>query len=105
MPNIETDTRYIHARFALANKNIYHAVTSFVSLLLESLRYIKDNWKMLVKDIENGTVDESIKMPNDVRESLLEKIEPMLKGQLNLGKSLMKALTNHLFQRFGQNSN
>lgn len=77
MPNIETDTRYIHARFALANKNIYHAVTSFVSLLLESLRYIKDNWKMLVKDIENGTVDESIKMPNDVRESLLEKIEPM----------------------------
>ena len=79
MPNVETDTRYIHARFALTNKNIYHGVTSFVSLLLESLRYIEGNWELLVKDIENGTIDESVKMPADVRESLAEKIEPMPK--------------------------
>ena len=77
MPDVETDTRYIHARFALIDKNIYYGVTSFVSLLLESLRYIKGNWELLVKDIENGTIDESVRMPGEVRESLLEKIEPM----------------------------
>ena len=77
MPSVETDTRYVHARFALAEKNIPFVVTSFVSLFLESLRYIKGNWELLVKDIENGTIDESIRMPEDVRESLLGKIEPM----------------------------
>ena len=41
------------------------------------MRYIKNNWELLVNDIENGTIDESIRMPADVRESLLGKIEPM----------------------------
>lgn len=77
MPSVETDTRYVHARFALAQKNIPFVTTSFVSLFLESLRYIKNNWELLVNDIENGTIDESIRMPADVRESLLGKIEPM----------------------------
>ena len=77
MPKIKTDTRYVHARFALIDSNITFTVTSFVSLFLESLRYIKGNWEMLVKDIENGTIDESIRMPDDVRESLLGQIEPM----------------------------
>ena len=77
MPSVETDTRYVHARFALAEKNIPFTVTSFVSLFLESLRYIKGNWELLVNDLENGTIDESIRMPNEVRESLLSKIEPM----------------------------
>ena len=77
MPSVETDTRYIHARFALVEKNIPFVLTTFVSLFLESLRYIKSNWELLVKDIENGTIDESIRMPIEVRESLLGKIEPM----------------------------
>lgn len=77
MPRIETDTRYVHARFALIDADIPFIVTSFVSLFLESLRYIKGNWEMLVKDIKNGTIDESIRMTKDVRESLLGQIEPM----------------------------
>lgn len=77
MPNVETDTRYIHARFALIHKDIQHGITSFVSLFLESLRYIKENWELLVNDIEKGTIDESVKMTDDVRKSLSEKIEPM----------------------------
>ena len=77
MPNVETDTRYVHARFALAYKDIPYVFTSFVSLFLESLRYIKENWEMLVRDIENGTIDESVRMPAETRESLLSKIEPM----------------------------
>lgn len=77
MPDIKTDTRYVHARFGLVNPNIQFTVTSFVSLFLESLRYLKANWELLVNDIENGTIDESVKMPEEVRESLLGKIEPM----------------------------
>lgn len=77
MPSVETDTRYVHARFALVDKNIPFTVTSFVSLFLECLRYIKGNWEILVDDIENGTINEAIRMPKEVRESLLGKIKPM----------------------------
>lgn len=76
-PNVHTDTRYIHARFALTNPDIPYVVTSFVSIYLELLRYIKGNWEMLVEDIANGTIDESVRMPNETRESVLSKIEPM----------------------------
>ena len=77
MPNVETDTRYVHTRFALAEKNISFVSNSFASLFLESLRYMKNNWEMLVNDIENGTIDESVRMNAETRESLLGKIEPM----------------------------
>ena len=77
MPTIGTNTRYIHTRFALVNPDISFTLTSFVSLFLEVLRYIKGNWELLVRDIENGTIDESIEMSDEIRESLLQKIEPM----------------------------
>ena len=77
MPTVDTDTRYVHTRFALVNPDISYTLTSFVSLFLEVLRYIKGNWELLVRDIENGTIDESVRMPDEVRESLLQKIEPM----------------------------
>ena len=77
IPSVGTNIRYIHVRFALVNPDISFTITSFVSLFLEFLRYIKGNWELLVNDIERGTIDESIKMPNEVRESLLGKIEPM----------------------------
>ncbi|MBQ2832429.1 GH3 auxin-responsive promoter family protein [Methanobrevibacter sp.] len=77
IPSAGTNIRYIHVRFALVNPDISFTITSFVSLFLEFLRYIKGNWELLVNDIENGTIDESIKMPSEVRESLLGKIEPM----------------------------
>ena len=76
MPQIETDTRYLHARFALTQE-ISYVFTSFVSLFLESLRYIVANWELLADDIEKGTIHESIKMTEEVRNSLLKKIKPM----------------------------
>ena len=77
MPDVGTNIRYINARFALVNQDVSFTITSFVSLFLEVLRFIKGNWELLVNDIENGTIDESIEMSDEVRESLLGKIEPM----------------------------
>lgn len=86
IPSIKTDTRYVHARFGLVNPDIRYTVTSFVSLFLESLRYLKNNWELLVDDIEKGTIDESVRMPDEVRESLLGKIEPMPERAAELRK-------------------
>lgn len=76
-PKPDTNTRYLHARFGLMDKNITNTGASFFSFYLELMRYIEQKWEMLVKDIEEGTIDDSIKMSAEVRESLLKKIQPM----------------------------
>ncbi len=69
-------TRYIHARFALSERNATYIIATFSSIILEFFTYIRNNHEMLVRDIEQGTIDESIKLPEHVRASLLAKIKP-----------------------------
>jgi len=76
-PEQSTNTRYLHARFGLMDKNVTNVGASFMSFYLELLRYIEREWELLVRDIEQGTIDESIKMKDEVRASLLQKIQPM----------------------------
>ncbi|OQD58911.1 hypothetical protein MBBAR_6c00210 [Methanobrevibacter arboriphilus JCM 13429 = DSM 1125] len=76
-PEIDTNTRYLHSRFALMDKNINMGQAAFYNFFLEIIRYIESNWELLVRDIENGTIDESIKMSNEVRKKVLEKINPL----------------------------
>lgn len=69
-------TRYIHARFALAERKVTYIISTFSSIMLEMFRYIEDHHEMLARDIELGTIDESVELPDEVRASLLEKIKP-----------------------------
>ncbi len=71
-----TDTKYVHARFALEDKGVRGIITGFYSVIILYLQYIADNYKLLIDDIEHGTVSDEIEMPDDVRASLLQKITP-----------------------------
>lgn len=77
VPDVRTNTRYLHARFALANRTVTMAACSYISLILEMMQYIEREWEMIVDDIEHGTIDESVKMPPEVRASVLSKVGPM----------------------------
>ncbi len=77
IPRPETDTKYIHARFALTDKGLTGLVTGFYSLMVVFFRYIDDNYEMLIDDIEKGTISEDVRMADGTRESLLKKIRPM----------------------------
>ena len=76
-PKPGTDTKYLHARYALTDENATSFLSAFYSYLIELLRYIEKNWEMLVDDIEKGTIDESVHLPEDVRNKLQGEIEPM----------------------------
>lgn len=76
-PEPETNTRYLHARFGLMDRNLTNMASSFLGFFLEVLRYMEQNWELLVNDIEQGTIDPGIKMSQEVRTSLLKKIQPM----------------------------
>lgn len=76
-PEDGVDTKYIHTRFALMDREVRGMITGFYSVLVLFLRYISDNYKLLIDDIEKGTISDEIQMSDSTRESLLRKIEPM----------------------------
>ena len=76
-PEHGVDTKYIHTRFALMDREVRGMVTGFYSVSVLFLHYIEDNCQLLIHDIETGTISDEIDMPDEVRKSLLEKIEPM----------------------------
>ncbi len=76
-PAAGADTKYIHTRFALMDREVRGMVTGFYSVIVLFLRYIEDNIELLINDIEKGTISENVDLPDEVRESLLKKIEPM----------------------------
>ena len=76
-PSGDTDTRYLQARFGLAASDLVQISSSFISFAAEILRYIENHWCMIVEDIEKGTINSEIRMPDNVRERLMTKIIPM----------------------------
>ncbi len=78
------DTKYVHTRFALMDREVRGMVTGFYSVIVLFLRYIEDNIDLLIDDIDKGAISDKIDMPDEVRESLLKKIEPMPKRAAEL---------------------
>lgn len=76
-PEHGVNTKYVHTRFALMDREVRGIVTGFYSVIVLFLRYIEDNYELLIHDIETGTISDEIEMPASVRESLLKKVEPM----------------------------
>lgn len=76
-PVPDTDTKYLHARFGIAERDLTHICCTFSSFILDIFRYLEKNWEMLCDDIEKGTINDSIRMPDDVRNGLESRIVPM----------------------------
>lgn len=76
IPDLGTDTKYMHARFALEDGEITGIVSGFYVMVVQYLKYIADNYELLINDIEKGTIDDEIDIPVSVRASLMQKIKP-----------------------------
>lgn len=72
----DTDTRYLHARFLLEEPDVRMMITTFISLQLDLMRYIEDHWELLVGDIEAGTIDPDIQLPDEARANLEARLVP-----------------------------
>ncbi len=75
-PGIELDVHYVKLRFALPDRNISYLGTIFITTLESMFFYLEENWDLLCDDIENGTINPSIKMPADIRTKLEKKLKP-----------------------------
>ncbi len=77
IPEPGTDTKYLHMRFALMEENVTGITVGFYNMLAHLLQYTLDNHEMLINDIEKGTIDPSVKMPDSVRDELLKRLTPL----------------------------
>lgn len=70
------NTKYLHARYALIDDKVTKFICTYSSYALDFFYYIEKNWKMLVEDIEKGTINESIQLPEEVRKNLIKNLKP-----------------------------
>ena len=68
---------YCYIRFSLAQENVSYFFTVFLSDCVYIMDYIDKNREMLLRDIGNGTIDESIDLEPSVRRHLEKKIKPL----------------------------
>ncbi len=74
--NSNMDMLYLKLRFALPNKKVSYLGTIFITTLESIFFYMEKNWEMLCDDIEKGIINESINIPNDLREKYNKKLKP-----------------------------
>ena len=78
------DLQYIKARYALQDPNLTFFCGVFASVLYDFMNYLQDNRELLIKDIEQGTIDPSVDLGEKTRK-ILEgrlKADPIRASQL-----------------------
>lgn len=70
------DSSYFHLRFALQNRDVTYIGSMVVNLLTIMFEYFEDNWEMVCDDIEKGTINPSVKCPEELRRKYEKKLKP-----------------------------
>lgn len=73
---VDMDMHYAKLRFALQDRRVSYLSTIFITTLESMFFYLENNWELLCDDIEKGTIDSSINMPDEIRQKLLKKLKP-----------------------------
>lgn len=90
-------------RFALQDEDASFIFSVFFSINVSQVAYLKNNWRMIVDDIENGTINENVKMKPELREYLLRRIKPMPERAQYLREQFEKGFDETLFRRIWRN--
>lgn len=93
------DSKYAHLRFALMDRNLSFIVSAFMTAISDIMKYLEVNWEMIVEDIEKGTINPEIKIPEDVRAQLLTQIKPDPKRAAELRAEFEKGFSEPIIKR------
>ena len=90
-------------RFALADEDVTFIFSVFFSLNVSQLAYLQKNWRVIVDDIEHGTISDSIELKPEVRSELLRHVKPMPKRAAYLRKQFEQGFDETLMRRLWPN--
>ena len=89
-PNVDMDMHYMKLRFALPNKKISYLGTIFITTLESMFFYMEENWEMLCDDIEKGIINDSVRVPDEIRAKYNKKLKPNPKRAEELRREFRK---------------
>lgn len=72
----EIDSKYINMRLGLADRNMMYLFCVFLMNYTDHMRYLEENWKVIVDDIEKGTISDLAKAIPETKERLLKYFKP-----------------------------
>jgi len=93
------DSKYAHLRFALTDRSLSYIVSAFMTAVSDLMKYLELNWELLVDDIEKGTINPEIKIPDDVRAQLQVYIKPDPKRAAELRREFEKGFADPIIPR------
>lgn len=99
----EIDVKYAFSRFALEDEDTSYLFYVFSKGVAELIEYIRDNWQMLADDIENGTIDESIRVRDDIHKQLEKLMKPNPKRAAEVRKQCEKGFDETILLRLWPN--
>ena len=93
------DSTYFHLRFALERRDLTYLGSMVVTLLTTMFDYLEANWEMMCKDIEMGTIDPSVKCPDDLRKKYEKKFKPNPKRAAEIRRECEKGFDTPIAKR------
>jgi hypothetical protein len=70
------DFYYVHARFALIERNLTCITSAYMTETYELIKYIIAHQDMLLNDIEKGIINDDVKLPDHIRSELKTLVKP-----------------------------
>ena len=80
------DTIYIKARYAIQERNVICINSVYMSSITDLMNYIYNNHDMLIKDIEEGKINNSVNISKEFKAKLEKKLKPDKKRAEELKK-------------------
>ena len=74
--NGNTDLKYLHARYALAERDITHIAGAYIPAIVDIINYIVANHEELAEDIRQGRIGAGVQMPEELRADLQARLKP-----------------------------
>ena len=90
-------------RFALMDEDATFFFSVFFSINVSQLAYLKKNWQVIVNDIRDGVISDSIQLKPEVRSRLSALIRPMPERAAYLQKQFEQGFDGTLFRRLWPN--
>ena len=75
-PDELEDLTYVKVRFALAERHLSSIHSVFLHRIVSALDYIRNNWSLLLRDMEMGDIDPAIQLSSRWRERLRTWLPP-----------------------------
>ena len=99
----EVDFKYLDLRFALEDKETLFVFCVFFRAIAIIIDYMKENWEVLVDDIEKGTISDLACANEETKQLLLKTVKPNPKRAAELRREFEKGFDETLFGRLWPN--